>query len=72
MNKLKNLADTLLNLKPVIIPAIITAATSVVLAIFSTGSITQNLEANELPPAVIKTLPDEEAINRLRGNANSY
>jgi hypothetical protein len=66
MNKLKKLADTLLNLKPVIIAAIITAATSVVLAIFSTGNVTRELEANELPPAVIKTLPDEETINRLR------
>jgi hypothetical protein len=56
MNKIKKLADTLLNLKPVIIAAIITAATSVVLAIFSTGSITQDLEANGLPPAVIENV----------------
>jgi hypothetical protein len=66
MNKLKKLADTLLNLKPVIIAAIITAVTSVVLAIFSTGSVTQGLETNELPPAAIKRLPDEDTINRLR------
>jgi hypothetical protein len=66
MNKIKKSPKTLLNLKPVIVAAIITAATSVVLAMFSTGSVTQDLEANELPPAAIKTLPDEETINRLR------
>jgi hypothetical protein len=70
MKKIKKSPKALLNLKPVIIAAIITAATSVALAIFSTGSVTQDL--GELPPAAIKTLPDEETVNRLRADTPGY